>query len=235
MEDESKLLPTPREFAVETWNALSKKRRSLAALNKALAQLGRAPVAKSNLWRWLNPPTAVKEIGKQIAGKPIARPTPAETAEMLKGIPSDLIDVFGVRVLLVAKGQGLDRLEDAIVKVASAIAGKSEEIANAILKPGDESLGAKNAVSALSILAESMHRVVAARTLPSMAHRNYGEGDRFAGEGEKFKAEAENTRAAGRVDAARTINNDDPFHGRFDNQEEEDDTFRALRERKSRQ
>lgn len=232
-------------------------------LNARLAELGYEPVARSSFHRWnskhkKDPTTAIPTIPrmeslapsveKQAAPLGPHRITPAHTAAIdLTGIPRDLIDALGLRLMIVAKGDGLDRVEDAIVRVATAISNKAEAIADQLLATERESEtvtkdgekvtsktveaanAAKNAVHALSVLADSMHRIVASRTLFSVAHRNFADSDRLSGEGEKFRAEAETTRNAARADNARVINPQAGPHG-FDDAEREDEALEALRD-----
>lgn len=243
------LRPTSPEFAVETWLSLPEDSRNIATLNRALADLHYTTVTKASFYRWLKqPPKAPKQVGKvaqEIVQRVAVQKSAVESAEAghldLKGIPTELVDALGVRVLLVAKGQGFDKVEDAIVKVATAIADEAATIAKNLLAPQTETVteegkstsstadSAKNAVGALAVLADAMHRITAARTLPSIAHRNYAEGDRLMGEGDKYRAEAETTRQAARADNAKVINPSGGPAG-FDDVEQEDEALAALRD-----
>lgn len=151
----------------------------------------------------------------------------------IESLPSELVDALGLRMLIVAKGQGLDRVEDAIVKVASAIAGQAAEIAKGLLEavPEDQpSNPARNAVQSLATLAEAMHRITSSRMLFSLGYRNYSEGDRLSGEGAKFRAEAEVIENTGRADNAKEI----PGSYQQVSGEEEDDAISAMRDLESR-
>jgi hypothetical protein len=177
-------------------------------------------VSKASLYRWR---------GELAHGpKKVPATLPAVDREALKGIPDDLIEALGLRMMIVAKGEGLDRVEDAIVRVVAAISGKADAIAEQLLA-GEEAAGAaKNAVSALAECAEAMHRVTAARTLISVGYRNFAEGDRLAGEGEKYRAEAETTRNAARADNAKVIN---PGAGQgYEDTDADDEALSALRD-----
>lgn len=258
-QDKPGLLTTTAEFAVETYNALPEKDRSFPALLRRLAELGYQSVPRSSFFRWKAhsaprppriKPIPIAEVRKAVISLPPTIPTPEQIAIQapdMSGIPDELKDALGIRLLMVAKGNGLDRVEDAIVKVATSIAARAEDIAADLLKTAQESLetskdgdvvsakktadpaaGAKNAVQCLVVLADAMHKIVGARTLFSHADRNFAEGKKLSGEAEKFKAEADVTRLAARADNARDITPQRP--GDFDDAEAEDEALSALRD-----
>jgi hypothetical protein len=253
------LKPTLPELAVDTYFALPRNQQNIRGLNARLAQLGYAPVPKSSLYRWtkkdadwaIRPSKRSERTIPAVIQKEAVPFLPSVSAAQaaapdLKGIPQELIDALGVRMLVVAKGTGLDRVEDAIVKVATAIAGKAEDIAEQLLateretqevkkdgetvssKTVEAANAARNAVNALSTLADAMHRITASRTLFSVASRNFAEGDQLSGAGEKYRAEAETTRNAARADNAKNIT--PPGAPGFDDIEAEDEAVAALRE-----
>lgn len=221
---------TTPDVVVEVWNAMPPVQRHLAGLNTRLTELGYSRISRATMYRWLKDnklPEIPDGIVAQAAKVVAPAPTPLTVGKPidLEGIPEPLIEALGLRVLVIAKGHGLDRVEDAVVKVSMAIAGKAEEIAAALLETESESetvekggetvkstrradaaSAAMNAVNALSKLADAMHRITASRVLWSVGHRNFAESDRLSGEGEKYRAEAETTRLAARADNARTIN-----------------------------
>ncbi len=214
------LKPTPPDLAVRAFDALPEERRTIKEVNAKLFDMGFAPVSKSTLYRWR---------GEVAHGpKRIPATLPAVDREALKGIPDDLIEALGLRMMIVAKGEGLDRVEDAIVRVVNAISNKAEAIAEQILTGEDAANAAKSAVTALAECAEAMHRVTAARTLISVGYRNFAEGDRLAGESEKYRAEAETTRNAARADNAKVIN--PASVGGFDDTGADDEALEALRD-----
>lgn len=237
---------TDPAFAVATWNALPEEQRNVDVLNRQLADLGFAPVAKASLYRWLKQPVKIAEkaVKKTIKlAERVEKATTSSAADYahldLKGIPDELVEALGIRVLLIAKGEGHDKLEQAIVLVATAIAQEAPQIAKQLLMAETETVdadglktikrpadAAKNAIQALAVCADSLHKITASRTLPSLAHRNYGEGDRLMGEGDRARAEAETTRQSARADNARVINQP----GGFEDQETEDEALAALRD-----
>lgn len=251
-QDNPGLLPTTPEFALETYNALPDKERGFPALLRRLAEIGHQPVVRSSFFRWRGriKHIPLAEARMAVPSLPQTLPAPAEIiakAPDLSGIPDELKDALGIRLLLVAKGNGLDRVEDAIVKVATSIAARAEDIAADLLKTAQESIetskdgetvsakktadpaaGAKNAVQSLAVLADAMHKIVGARTLFSHADRNFAEGKKLSGEGEKYQAEAEVTRLAARAEGAKDITPRAP--GDFTDAAVEDEAQAALRE-----
>lgn len=241
------LKPTAPQLALDTWAGLPRKQRNFARLNSTLAELGYEAVNKSTFYRWLKVPPE-KRAAQRAAQKAIARaavvPVPIEPQEAvdLNGVPEELIEAFGLRVLLVAKGsKAHDLAEAAIVSMIEAIAAKADDIAEQLLMPETEVVddngsktitrsagAAKGAVETMAQLVDALHRVTASRTLPSLAHRNFSEGDRLIGEAKKFLAEADTIANAGRSDNAKTI--DQPGTGSGDNAEYEAEALAAIQE-----
>jgi hypothetical protein len=70
------------------------------------------------------------------------------------------------RLLHVARGKGLDRVESAISILSDGIAARVDQIV-----AGDKSL--RLATGALSVMASARERIVSARATVSTAHRTY--------------------------------------------------------------
>jgi hypothetical protein len=150
-----------------------------------------------------------------------AEQTRATTAE-LADIPPALRDVLPARLLSVAHGQGLDRLEEAICILSDGLAARVDEIV-----ADNKSLLV--AAQAFSAMACAMERVVSARVAVSFAHRSYCEGDRLLAEAELHRAKAKNLNAEAAAPARRaggTRESDGTVY--FDPIDEE--VFRLLRE-----
>lgn len=245
-------LPQPDpSLALQTWFALPVAGRNIDNLNKKLKEMGFGRVPKTTLYRWRDE----AKPGHTDPEKFIARHSPTIPVPSLDlkpidttGIPEDLIEALGLRVLVIAKGEGLDRVENAIVKIAEAIAGKAEQIATQLLdtesetteitKAGEDLVSSKtvkaaeaarSAVNSLAICAEAMHKVTASRTLWSLAFRNFSEGDRLSGEGAKLRAEAETVHNATRADNAKDITPGRPYDKNI-----EDEAVESLREVEAR-
>lgn len=240
-----KLKNADHALVCEVWNAIPEAYRTYDEVKTRLGRLG-FKCFKATFYRW-------RRAGFNATMPPL---DPGKTVtlnrEALTGIPPELVDALGLRMLIIAKGEGLDRVEDAIVKVATAIAQKAEQIATQLLEPrGDSETvtkgldgemieskavsaaadAAQRAVTSLATLTDAMHRIVASRVMFSLAHRNYAEGDRLSGEGKKYQAEAATISNAARADSAKTV------EGEYQtvDAEYEDDAVTAMRDLEKRQ
>jgi hypothetical protein len=197
------------------------------------------------MYRWLKEkpvksPNAKSGLPSSIVSETVKNVPVPNGPVNLDGIPVELVQAMGVRVLAIAKGEGLDKVEDAIVLVAGAIAGRAEDIAKGLLEPQtetetseektrtDQSTAAMNAVNALGKLTDCLNRINASRVLWSMAHRNFAEGDLLSGQGRKYDAEAATILQEARANGARDITPTAP--GDFDDAEAEDEAMAALRD-----
>ena len=91
------------------------------------------------------------------------------------------------RLQIVARGNGLDRVEDAICKVSELIANRADSSMS--------EKGLQTAVGAIAGLAYAMERIVKSRAMVSIAHRSYAEGDKLLAEAERDCAEANKLQA----------------------------------------
>src|SRR4051794_24213932 len=99
-----------RDRGEQLWFILPEPDRTAARVRRELANEG-VVVSKATLSRWANDWKRIAHKAVDLVQLP-AEQTPATTAE-LADIPPALRDVLPARLLLVARGQGLDHLEDA--------------------------------------------------------------------------------------------------------------------------
>lgn len=198
-------------------------------------------------WR-LEPERKLQAAADNEPGVPVAAPKFDKAS--LDAIPKELQDAVGLRTLFIARGKGLDRVENAICEVADEIAKKAREIATAVMqvesaseattKGADgevistakvQNNAGEKAIAQLATLATAMREIVSSRVMYSVAFRNYGEGDRLSGEGDKLKAEAQTLIEEGRAGRAKEISGD--VAGPYD-PSEEDEAVGLLREVEAR-
>src|SRR3954447_7896947 len=169
----------------QLWFLLPETERTAARVRCELADEG-IVVSKASVSRWANNWRRVAHKAVDLIELPPARsPT---TATEFADIPPELRDLLPPRLLLVARGEGLDRIEDAISILSQGIAARAEEIVS------DHS-SLPLAAAALSAMANAMERIVAARVAVSFAHRSYSEGDRLLAEAELHRATAKKLNA----------------------------------------
>jgi hypothetical protein len=138
-------------------------------------------VSKATVSRWANQ-------WRQIADEVEALiPVPAVTADKaaadLSDIPEWARKALPERLWQVAKGKGLDRVEDAVGLFADALGAAAPRLVEDLFKGDRKAL--QIAVAALVALASTMGRVVTARSMVSLAHRSFCEGDKLQAEAKK--------------------------------------------------
>lgn len=205
--------PDAQEIARQAWFALPIQERSAEAVRKKLKGVLEPVPAKGSINRWAAEWRKVVEKTADV----LLPPPNGVVVQDLSSIPQALQEVLSPRLLHIGRGEGLDKVEDAIIKLADAIASKAPEIAQMLLDTESEteevSKGddgeltrkrvekgkvARAAVSALGQLASAMQTVTASKTMLSLAHKNFGEGD-YA------MAQAQATLETGRAERARDI------------------------------
>lgn len=215
-------MPAPlkeeKELARQAWVKLPPDKRSAEDVRAAMKKAGVEKVpSKGSINRWVPEWEASAKNTAEVLLPATPEQIMAANEQDFSDIPEHLRDVLSPRLLFVAKGQGLDKVEDAIGALAQAIASKAPEIAQMLCdtetetevvskdddgetkKTVEKAKVARSAVTALQQLAQAMQTIKTARTMVSLAHRNYGEGDRFV-------AEAHAIHESGRVDRAKIIN-----------------------------
>ena len=238
MSAEDFLAETTQAFALSVLKTLPKKQQTYANLNKRLRDLDHKPVKRATFFRWKAEPVplidAVEEIVRALPApepslekrvNPPPRAVPVLDKRAVQAIPQELLDAVGHRMLIIAKGEGLDAVERNIVKMANAIGERADKIAEALLqsrsekketKAGDGGVtestvaeaaadAAQRAVLSLQTMAAAMGMITDSRVKWSEGFRNYAEGDRLSGEGAKFHAEAETVRQTNAADGARDV------------------------------
>lgn len=202
------------ELARHAYFALPPEKRTSKNVMKALEGVLDPIPSKGTINRW-----AVdwrKEPDKIVATMLPPPPLDAKP-EDLDDIPEAIRQALAPRLLYVGQGKGLEKVEDAVCKLAQAIGEKAPQIAEMLLdteteteetataeggatskKTVEKAKVARSAVSALSQLAQAMQIVVASRAMVSTAHRNYSEGDLYA-------AQAQQLNDAARAELARDI------------------------------
>jgi hypothetical protein len=165
----------------EIWFLIPESERTAARVLDELSKEG-FKVSKATVSRWAKGWKNIAHKAVDLIKLPKAGPR-AETAIDLADIPAELRCVLPDRLLLVARGKGLDRVEDAICILSNGLAARADELVK-----NDKSL--KIAVGTLSAMASAMERIVASRATVSIAHRSFCEGDRLLAEAERHRAEA---------------------------------------------
>lgn len=186
-------------------------------------------LSKTSVGRWAKAWTPENAPAPQTAQKLL--PPPAEVPAKFDGIPDELRDALSPRLLALSSGKGLERVENAVIQLANAVASKSEEIAALLLETESETESstkedgatsskriekanaARSAVSAVATLAQAMNIIASSKALTAMSHRNYAEGDLYLAQAERARAEARMFDAdadakigAGRAANARIVN-----------------------------
>lgn len=208
-----------KDLAKAAWIALRPRERSANGIIAALKHQGVSPLpSKGSVNRWKKEwESSVKDTAEVLLPslKTVGDPPPKALAD----IPQALQDALSPRLLYVAQGEGLEKVENAVVKLADAIASKAPEIAEMLLdtetetetvttggdaggettKTVEKAKVARSAVTALTQLAAAMQTITAARSMVSLAHRNYSEGDLFG-------AQAQAVLESGRAERAKEIN-----------------------------
>lgn len=207
-----------RDRGQDLWFLLPAAERTAARVRRELADEG-IVVSKASVCRWAVDWKRVAHKAVDLVELPSGQ-TPGTTARVPEIAPT-LRDVLPERLLAVARGEGLDRLEDAICILSNGLAANVDEIVQR-----DTSLLVT--AQALLAMATAMERIVAARAAVSFAHRSYCEGDRLLAQAELHRATAKKLTAEVEATATRERDGDDPVQ-HFD-PDLEDDTFRRLRE-----
>lgn len=216
-----------RELARQAWYGLPPQKRTAENVRKVLRRGGiENPPSKGSINRWaIGWKKAVERTvevllpaqpQRQPQAMPMARPAP-EPIDTLDDVPDVLQDILSPRLLHMAKGQGLDRVEHAVMLLSDAIASKAPQIAEMLLETETETEStvkgedgaettkrtekakvARSAVTALTQLAQAMHTVASARSMVSVAHANFSQGDLYG-------AQARVMLDTGRADRAKDI------------------------------
>lgn len=211
-------MPAPhkdlRELARLAWANLPADQRSAENVRAALAKHGvEKPPSKGSINRWVKEWSAAVGQTAEILLPQTQMAAPADVSD----VPKALLDVLTPRLLYIAQGKGLERVENAVTMMADAIAAKAPQLAEMLLdteteletvskedgtetnKRVEKAKVARSAVTALTQLAGAMQTITAARTMVSLAHRNYGEGD-------QLMAQAHAILESGRAERAKQIN-----------------------------
>lgn len=166
----------------EIWFLLSESERTAGRVLDGLKAEG-IRASKASVCRWANEWKAV--VHKAVDLIELPAPTETTTTADLADIPAELRQVIPDRLLHVAKGRGLDRVEDAIGILSDGIAARAQQL---VADENHKTL--RTAVGALATMASAMERIVTSRATVSIAHRSYCEGDRLLAEAERHRAEA---------------------------------------------
>lgn len=221
--------PEVFEAAKHLWYSLPERKRSARGVTDTLKKRG-FNISKSSVTRWSKEWTPDKAPTAETTRKLLPSP-PQQAPPTLDDVPADLREALSPRLLHLASGAGLERVENAIILLADAIGGKATEIAEQLLaaeveteettgsetgetttKRTEKAQVARSAVGAIATLASSMQAIAASKSLIAMSHRNFGEGDFYIAQAEKeraqariFHAEAEAALGAARADNAKEI------------------------------
>lgn len=179
-----------QELAQTLWFALPADKRSLTKLGGDLKAAGHK-VSKSTLQRWTA--TWPAQLVKDAADLALPK---AEAA--LPALAEQLGQIMPDRLLAIAQGEGLDRIEDAIGKLAAAIAEKATDTAK---NPTTLHMTA----NALSVLATATQTAKAARAQVAAAHRDFAMGDKLTAEAGLFRAQAAKVMLEARADGAKDV------------------------------
>jgi hypothetical protein len=209
-----------RDRGEQLWFILPEPDRTAARVRRELAKEG-VVVSKATLSRWANEWKRIDHKAVDLVELP-AEQTPA-TAAGLADIPPALRDVLPTRLLLVARGEGLGRLEDAICTLSDGLGAHADEIV-----ANDKSL--LIAAASLSAMACAMERIIAARVAVSFAHRSYCEGDRLLAEAELHRATAKKLNGEVASPAPKAEGTRESDGTVYFDPDLDDEVFRLLRE-----
>jgi hypothetical protein len=193
--------PRAYDRGLELWHLTPEVRRTAVHVLDELRGEG-FRVSKASVCRWAKEwRRVVRTAADLVTTEP--KPSPPQAVaptDSQQGISPDLLDVLPPRLLGVARGKGIDAVEDAICVLSEAIGREAASIVEA----GDK-IRLRTTVAALGVLAGAVERIAAARSTPSAAHRSYCEGDRLLAEGEKLRAEAQSILSGARAASAKEI------------------------------
>jgi hypothetical protein len=142
-------------------------------------------VSKASVCRWAKGWKAVVHRAVDLIELPLKPANETATAEALADIPAELRQTFPDRLLHVARGKGLDRVEEAIRILSDAIARRASELVS-----NKDPKALRTVVGALATMASAMESIVTSRATVATAHRSYSEGDRLLAEADRLRAEA---------------------------------------------
>lgn len=143
-------------------------------------------ISKATVSRWA-------KQWRQIAGEvatliPVPAETTGATCADVSDIPEWARKALPERLWQVAKGKGLDRVEDAVGIFADALGAAAPRLVEDLFKGDGKAL--RVAVSAIVALSSTMERVVTARAMVAVAHRSFSEGDKLHAEARLTDAQA---------------------------------------------
>lgn len=204
------------QAAKDLWFSLPARERSVRAVTERLNQTGHK-VSKTSVGRWAKEwqegPQPVEEVAERLL------PAPESSADdVFEGISDELRNALSPRLLAITEGEGLTRCENAVVKLADAIAERAPDIAAQLLdaesettettsgddgevakKVTEKAKVARSAVQAIATLAQAMSILTQAKHLSAMSHRNFAEGDMLLAQAERHRQEAR--KVSGEADA----------------------------------
>jgi hypothetical protein len=171
------------------WFLLPESERTAVRVLNELSREG-FKVSKATVSRWAN-------NWKQAAHKAVDLiPLPDKGVEApaddLSDIPEWIRKALPERLLVIARGKGLDRVEHAICLLCDGLSARVEQIVR-----DDRSLLVT--AGALSAMATAMYQVTSARAIVAIAHRSFCEGDKLSAEAKKVEAEAQVASRNGRA------------------------------------
>jgi hypothetical protein len=175
-------------LARTVWESLPEGKRGARRVSALLAKDGiKVPPSSVDRWikEWTGSPKQWKSAGSAAAA--VVEKIPPKKVEPpadLQQVPSELRNILPAHIMRMAKGQGLDRVENAI----GIIAKKLEDQAATLVEDQEKF---DTAIKGLAVFAGALQTIAQARAVVSIAHRNFAEGDRLRAEALQLEAAAD--------------------------------------------
>jgi len=179
------------ERGQDFWLLLPESERTAVRVLKELRRDG-FNVSKATVSRWAN---RWRQVSAELTPLVTVPPTAADKQPAdLSDIPEWARKTLPEQLWQVAKGKGLDRVEDAVCILAEKVGAAAPRIVDDVLKGDGKEL--RVALNGLLAMASTLERVAHARAMVALAHRSFSEGDKRRAEDQLAAAQAKERRAS---------------------------------------
>jgi len=192
---------TPRrseayEEGLSLWLSLHERERSGERIHAEFAQRG-VTVSKATVYRWTAGWRQAAQDVLDLIELPLG--DSADSSD-LTDVPEWARKALPERLLRIAGGRGLDRVERAVALLSDAIGSKAPDIIDRLLQGDQKVVLVFQAISTIAVIAQRLAHV---RAAVAVTHRNFCEGDLAAAKA-KAIAETGQDRAQPRADSGST-------------------------------